>query len=194
VYYGAVLEAKKGIPVKSGPKRISHNMKPTTGRHRISRFGFYFGVIMLAVVVWQIERYVRSGPMIYTALPIQEKAVDAFLQMNGLITTLATTLLGAIGFLLFGGRTGQPWSRELWAAAAGAASVSVSIYYGYVAYLYVISMLEAGYFDPYSGHLLRAQYAHFYAFLVGVALFAGFVYRNMNVEDQYEHPPDVTRS
>lgn len=169
-------------------------MKPTTGQRRINRFGFYLGAIVLAVVVWRTERYMQSGTSIYQATPIQEKAVDAFLEMNRLITTLATTLLGALGFLLFGGRTAQSWSRERWAAVAGAVFVCLSIYYGYVAYLDVISMLELSYFDPYSAQLLRAQYAHFYTFLVGVILFAGFVYQNMCTEDQYEHPPEVTRS
>jgi hypothetical protein len=80
-----------------------------------------------------------SGPSIYAAIPIQDKAVDAFLEMNRLLTTLATTLLGAMGLLLFGGFKGRPCSRELWAVIAGAISICLSIYYGYVAYLAVIS-------------------------------------------------------
>jgi hypothetical protein len=168
-------------------------MKPTSGRRIFQRFGFYIGAIVIAVVVWRIENYMQSGA-IYVATPIQEKAVDAFLEMNRLLTTLATTLLGAMGLLLFGGFRGRSCSRELWAAIAGAVSVSLSIYYGYVAYLTVISMLAAGSFDPYSSQLLKAQYAHFYTFLVGVILFAGFVYKNMSTEDRHERSHDVTGS
>jgi hypothetical protein len=169
-------------------------MKRTMQRRIVKRFGFYFGAIVLAAVVWRIEHYLQSGPSIYLATPIQDKAVDAFLEMNRLLTTLATTLLGAMGLLLFGGFRGRSCSRELWAAIAGAVSVSLSIYYGYVAYLAVISMLETGSFDPYSPQLLRDQYAHFYTFLVGVVLFAGFVYQNMSTEDGHEQSHDVTGS
>ena len=142
--------------------------------------------------MWRIEAYLGSGPSIYTAIPIQEKAVDAFLEMNRLLTTLATTLLGAMGLLLLGGFKGKTCSRELWAAVAGAISVCLSIYYGYVAYLAVISMLESNSFDPYSPQLLREQYAHFYTFLVGFVLFAGFVYANMATEEGHENSKNVT--
>jgi hypothetical protein len=167
-------------------------MKQRNGRSFFERFGFYLGAIVLAAIVWRIEIFMGSGPTIYTAIPIQEKAVDAFLEMNRLLTTLATTLLGAMGLLLFGGFKGKSCSRELWAVIAGAISICLSIYYGYVAYLAVISMLETNSFDPYSPQLLREQYAHFYTFLVGFVLFAGFVYANMRTEDGHENSKHVT--
>jgi len=161
-------------------------MKLIVGRIA-EKYGFYFGAIVLAIVVWRLELYLRSGPMIYQETPIQDKAVDAFLEMNRLLTTLATTLLGAMGLLLFGGFRGRSCSRGLWIAIVGAVSLALSMYYGYVAFLLVISMLSAGSFDPYSPHLLKDQYAHFYSFLVGVILFAGFIYHNIRAEDGGEH-------
>ncbi|HXA76309.1 MAG TPA: hypothetical protein VNV41_04180 [Candidatus Acidoferrales bacterium] len=157
------------------------------GQGIFKRFGFYIGAALLAAAVWQVERYMQSGATIYQAIPIQQEVVSAFLEMNRLLTTLATTLLGAMGLLLFGGFRGKSCSRELWAAIAGTVCVGLSIYYGYVAYLAVISMLETGSFDPYSPQLLRDQHAHFYTFLVGVVLFAGFIYQNMTTEDEHEH-------
>jgi hypothetical protein len=167
-------------------------MKRRNERSFIQQFGFYFGAIILAAVVWRIEVFMEAGTSIYAAIPIQDKAVDAFLEMNRLLTTLATTLLGAMGLLLFGGFKGRPCSRELWAVIAGAISICLSIYYGYVAYLAVISMLVSNSFDPYSPKLLREQYAHFYTFLVGFVLFAGFVYANMRTEDGHENSKNVT--
>jgi len=163
-------------------------MRRSIGQSIFRRFGFYLGVLVLAGAVWEVQHYLQSAPTIYDAIPIQTEAVSAFLEMNRLLTTLATTLLGALGLLLFGGFRGKSCSRELWAAVVGAVSVSLSIYCGYVAYLAVISMLEAGSFDPYSPQLLRAQYAHFYTFLVGVIFIAGFVYQNMGEADKNDKP------
>ena len=174
-------------------RRRSHNVKPIMGSQIVKRFSFYFSILVLAIAVWRLELYLQSGSTIYQDIPIQAKAVDAFLEMNRLLTALATTLLGAMGLLLFGGFRGRSCSRELWAAIAGAVFLGLSIYYGYVAYLEVISMLVAGSFDPYSMRLLRHQYAHFYTFLVGVVLFAGFVYQNMRTEDGGEQAHDVAR-
>jgi len=169
-------------------------MSGTIGRRILGRFGFYFGVLVLAAAVWEVQHYLQSAPAIYDSVPIQAEAVNAFLEMNRLLTTLATTLLGALGLLLFGGFKGKTCSRELWAAVVGAVSVSLSIYCGYVAYLAVISMLEAGSFDPYSPQLLRAQYAHFYTFLVGVVFIAGFVYQYMGDLDEHEKSNDAAGS
>lgn len=169
-------------------------MKEPIGRRIATRFGFYLSIIVIAFIVWRIELYAQALPTILSGTPMQDKAVDAFLEMNRLLTTLATTLLGAMGILLFGGFKGRACSRELWAAIAGAVSVGLSIYYGYAAYLAVISMLASGSFDPYSPHLLRDQYAHFYTFLAGVILFAGFVYQNMKTEDGHEHSHKVSDS
>jgi len=164
------------------------------GHTVLRRFGFYLGVLVIAGAVWEVQHYLQSAPAIYDSIPIQTEAVSAFLEMNRLLTTLATTLLGALGLLLFGGFRGKSCSRELWAAVVGAVSVSLSIYCGYVAYLAVISMLEAGSFDPYSPQLLRAQYAHFYTFLVGVIFIAGFVYQNMGEAGGYEKSHDADGS
>jgi hypothetical protein len=161
-------------------------MKETIGRRLVKRFSFYFSIVLIALVVWRIEHYMQSELPIFSVAPIQEKAVDAFLEMNRLLTTLATTLLGAMGLLLVGGFRGKSCTRELWAAIVGAVSAGISIYYGYAAYLFVIYMLQAGSFDPYNPPLLRDQYAHFYTFLVAVVFFADFVYQNMREENGNE--------
>ena len=169
-------------------------MRKTIGRHIVGRFGFYLGIIVLAFAVLKFENYLQSIPTAIPVTTIPDKAVDAFLEMNRLLTTLGTSLLGAVALLLFGGLRGKACSRDLWAAIAGAVSVGLSIYYGYAACQTVTSMLDAGVFDPHSPSLLTNQNAHFYTFLAGVIFFSDIVYQNMRMEDGHEQPHDVTGS
>jgi hypothetical protein len=163
--------------------------------HRvIHRFGFYFCAFAFAGAVWQTEHYLLSGPIIYLPVPAQAQAVDAFSDMNRLLITLGTSLLGAMGLLLFGGIKGRACSRELWAAMAGALSVAVSIYYGYLANLNVMSMVVDGYFDPRNPALQRIHGLHFGFFLLGVIFFAGFIYQNVRAEYDHEKSRYVTGS
>jgi hypothetical protein len=160
----------------------------------VKRFGFYFGATLLMVAVWGIESYMQSGGTVYAETPIQDRAVDAFSQMNRLLITLGTSILGAMGLLLSNGFRGRACTREMWAAIAGALFVAVSIYYGYVANLVVLSMLSTGHFDPYNSALTRTHGLHFVTFMTGVMLFAGFVYQNLITEDGHEDSHDVTGS
>jgi hypothetical protein len=167
-------------------------MKQTTGRMVLGRLIFYFGIILLAGGVLWFENYLQNIPTFIAVGTIPDKAVDAFLEMNRLLTTLGTSLLGAMALLLFSGFRGRACSREIWAAVAGAVSVGLSIYYGYAACQTVTSMLASGVFDPHARPLLANQNAHFYTFLAGVIFFADFVYQNMKTEDTDEQSPAVT--
>jgi hypothetical protein len=169
-------------------------MKQTTGRWIVKTFGFYFAAFALAVLVWWTESRMQSGPTIYVEIPIQQAAVSAFSDMNRLLITLGTSLLGAMGLLLSGGLKGKSCARELWAASAGGVSVALSIYYGYAANLAVISMVAGGSFDPYSPMLMRIHSAHFITFIAGVILFGGFIYKNMIAEGEDEDSDHVVGS
>ncbi len=121
---------------------------------------------------------------------IQERQLDAFLEMNRLLTQFATTLLGALGFLLFVRRGSG--TRHRWAALVGALCMAVSIFFGYVAYSFLISMLETRVFDlgpNSSSHL--AQQAHFYTFIAGVVFLADFAMHNIGAGES-ENANDVT--
>ncbi|MGB8771653.1 MAG: hypothetical protein WCC92_18720, partial [Candidatus Korobacteraceae bacterium] len=127
-----------------------------TGRFRIRDFAFYIGAILVAIAAFYIAKHISwqsqnpEGGILGTALTtldnLQEKQLDAYLEVNRLLTTLGTTLLGALGFLLFGGRRNAR-TRHLWAALLGALFVATSIFYGYLAYLFLLSMLQFGPFD-----------------------------------------------
>jgi hypothetical protein len=183
-------------------------MARTAGSHGIGDFGFYIVVIFVAIVSWWTQSYMasvaqrqltRQAPKdgIFGAVVpvteltnVQERQLDAYLEVNRLLTTFGTTLLGALGFLLFGQQKAGTWKRHRWAAFLGALFVAVSIFFGYVAYLFVLQKLE-NLVQPYepnpSFNLIVssphwAQQAHFYTFLAGVIFLADFVFHNLTKE------------
>ena len=69
---------------------------------------------------------------------VETKQLDAYLELNRLLTTLGTTMLGAVFFLMFDSSRKLVWKRRWWAAFLGTLFTSVSIFFGYVAYLFFI--------------------------------------------------------
>lgn len=169
-------------------------MEPRIPKSIVESFGFYIVVVVLAVVSWQTQkdmtttsqRFLQAqGGVAGTAVvldSIKERQLDAYLEMNRLLTTLGTTLLGALGFLLFGREKGGQLTRHRWAAFVSVFCVAISIFFGYVAYLFILSMLGNGLFDLTSLNVHWAQQAHFYTFLAGVVFFADFAFCNLNQE------------
>jgi hypothetical protein len=126
---------------------------------------------------------VPPGTVLGPEIPFADLAkqqIDAYLEVNRLLTTLATTVLGALGFILFRAGEGVRTLR-LWAAVIGALLVAVSIFFGYVAYGFVLQTLQtpaAIFGNPHSAPLV-AQQLHFYTFLVGVIFLADFALHNL---------------
>lgn len=182
-------------------------MARTIGGPRISDFSFYVVVIFVAAVVWQTQSYMTvlgqrqlqsadgiGGTAITQLSDIDQRQLDAYLEMNRLLTTFGTTMLGALGFLFFGQERAVTWTRHRWAVFLGVFCVAVSIFFGYVAYLFILSMLRDGLFDVTSSSPHWAQQAHFYTFLAGVVFLADFVFQNLTKESGRENLPDGTGS
>ena len=177
-------------------------------RPRIGDFGFYIIVIAVAAIAWLSQSKMTSlsqrrlqeeaGGIVGTARTkldnVQERQLDAYLEVNQLLTTFGTTLLGGLGFLLFAQQKERTWARHRWAALSGVLCVAISIFFGYVAYSFILSMLRDGIFDLTSSNPHWAQQAHFYTFLAGVVLFADFIFHNLTKESGRENPRDVTWS
>jgi hypothetical protein len=174
-------------------------MAETSRRRFVTEFGFYIVVLFVAIVAWESQSYMyRAGEKILIekggiageavdhCSGIQTQQIDAYLEINRLVTTLGTTLLGAVFFLLFRGSKTLAWKRRRWAALLGTLFVAVSIFFGYVAYLFIISILQDGICDISTSYPHWAQQAHFYTFLLGVVFFADFTYRNLTPEDNSE--------
>ena len=161
----------------------------------VGGFGFYLCAAVLAIVSWYIQGWIWSGslPPPNTVLgpetPFSDtvkQGVEAYLEVNRLLTTLATTVLGALGFVLFRGGTVGARTPRLWAAMMGALLVAVSIFFGYVAYNFLIAILQTGSIDfsaPTSRPLTISQQIHFYTFLAGIIFLADFVFHNVEKGD-----------
>lgn len=155
-------------------------------RPAIARFGFYMAVIVFALVVWLVQDNLFSRSYIEAQTealnPLQEKQLDAFLQMNQLLITLATATLGALGFMLSQGRK-RRW-RELISAAISAVFAGCSLYFGYLAYQGILWMLQSGFFNLDNAAIQWTRHVHFYALLLSVFFFADFIIHDMGKEDR----------
>jgi hypothetical protein len=164
-------------------------------RPRLSEFAVYAVVMLVAVGSWVSQNYMTKvatqqliqinrgikGVVVDKLSDLQAKQLDAYLELNRLLTTLGTTLLGAVFFLIFSEKR-LVWRQRSWAAMLGTLFVSVSIFFGYVAYLFFISTLQNGQPDVTVSMPHWAQQAHFYTFLFGVVFFADFIFHNLPKE------------
>jgi len=160
---------------------------------KIGKIAFYVSVLVLAVVVWRTQVSYTNRPQIYGELisdlsSLQEKQLAAFLQMNQLLISLSTALLGALGFLLVNTHKAGSSARQLSPAFASAVFVGLSIYYGYHAYQDVVIMLQLPYptFNLNGNLIVWDRNAHFYSFLLGVFFFADFALQRLTTEDGRE--------
>jgi hypothetical protein len=167
---------------------------------RVRDFSFYIVILFIAIGAWQGQSYMYAagerevvlenggvaGDVRTDCNGVETQQIGAYLEINRLLTTLGTTLLGAVFFLMFNTGKALGWKRRRWAALAGTVFVAVSIFFGYVAYLFIISILQNGSCDISRSYPHWAQQAHFYTFLLGVVFFADFTYRNLASEDKRE--------
>jgi hypothetical protein len=155
------------------------------------------GVLVLAAVV-AFTVYIYQAPPPYGYSVLSDKPTDwaqleieGLREMHRLLTTLATTLLGAMGFLLI--RAGRHRSRPgpPWTAIASAVCVGLSLYFGWLTHQAILVMLDQQSFNLRDAPLTWARNAQLYSFLLGVALFAIFAYQDLGRRDEYVHSRDA---
>jgi hypothetical protein len=171
-------------------------MADTPPAIKLNDFGFYIVVFLIAVVAWESQKYMYAtgekiilqqslatggviGPVLSQCDGVQKQQIDAYLEINRLLTTLGTTLLGAVFYVLSGGIEKFEWKCRRWAALTGMIFVAISIFFGYVAYSFIISVLQDGRCDISTLYPHWAQQTHFYTFFLGVVFFADFTYCNL---------------
>src|ERR1700730_12531017 len=161
------------------------------GRPRTARVGFYVAIILLVAIVWGVQRHmdvIAFGPnTIISYSPgkpnqWQQMGLQAVSEMNSLLTTLATAMLGGVGLLLAKREPARPRPRHLWSAFIIAGFVAISLYFGYVGHLHVLWMIKNETFDPYSLMYLLPSHSQFYALIVGVFFFADFAVHDLSEE------------
>jgi hypothetical protein len=164
-------------------------MARTRGRAIAFRIAFYAASIGLILAVWQLQKHVSQGLIeapVSSLDVLQQAQLKAFLDMNSLITTLSTGLLGALGFLLVNGRKISRGSGAGWLALGSALSVALSLFFGYVVYLAILDMLQANIFDLGIPAITWPRQAHFYMFLLAVVLFGDYAFQTLHGEDENE--------
>jgi hypothetical protein len=172
-------------------------MKKAFRQTLIFRVIFYIGATAVVLFVGQFQKHMTGNwiePLVTNLDAGQSKELDAFLEMNRLITTLDTTLLGAMGFILANGRKTQRSGTTMWIAFASAFCVFLSLFFGYLVYLALLAMLKDQFFDLDYPAMLWASRAHFYTFLLGVVLFADFAFHDLQRGNTHESSRELARN
>jgi hypothetical protein len=171
-------------------------MPPGAEKRRIARVWFYGAVLILVASVWgvQVHMYhkIFSGPgTIFsesssTPSPPsdwQKMSIQAMTETNGLLTTLGTALLGALGLLMSNRGRDSSKSSHMWAAFLGAVGGGISLYFGYVSHLNLLAMISNQTFSPYDPVYLFSSHAQFYTLLAGAFFFADFAVHDLTGEN-----------
>ena len=162
---------------------------------RLNRIWFYLAVVLLVASVWAIQVYAyrkifgtegtifsaSSGP---PAPPTewQKMAAEAMATTNGLLTTLGTAMLGALGLLIGNKAADGSRVRHMWAAFLAAVGAGLSLYFGYVSHLNLLAMISSQTLNPYDPVYMFSSHAQFYTLLAGAFLFADFAFHGLSKE------------
>jgi hypothetical protein len=170
-------------------------MKPRTGKRVFTRAWFYVAVLLLVLSVWTLQ--VHMYHQVYTGenkvlsesagAPAilndwQKSAIQVMTDTNGLLTTLATALLGALGLMMGRKVSGGAGARHMWAAFLGAIGAGLSLYFGYVSHLNLLAMISNETFNSYNRLYMFFSHAQFYSLLAGTFFFADFAVHDFNPE------------
>jgi hypothetical protein len=178
------------------------------GLLRNKRFAFYMLAIIVTLAVWVLQRYMRaaapseSGIVSSTSLnqpnssdaqssvspanssDPQGKAIDIYMIAASLLTTLATALLGALGYLLMNERQAKaPLQHRVPATALLSATLAVvSIYFGYRCDSNALWYASQGAFTPDAPPLVWPKIAQFVSLLLAVFFFTDFIFNELGTE------------
>lgn len=163
-------------------------------RRKVARIWFYIIVVILVASVWELQVYeyhkifeapgtIFSGSSGSPPPPSdwQKMSAEAMTGTNGLLTTLGTALLGAVGLLMVKAREGSKL-RHMWAAFLAAISGGVSLYFGYVSHLNLLAMVNNQNLSAYDPVYLFSSHAQFYTLLAGAFFFADFAFHDLSSE------------
>jgi hypothetical protein len=175
------------------PAPANQTIAPTLAKRPIARVWFYAAVVILVLSVWGIQKHeyhriygtaaVFSGtPDTPTPNDWQKMVTDTMTQTNGQLTSLGTALLGALGLLIGRARNGSKF-RHFWAASLAAAGAVLSLYFGYLGHVYILSMINNHVPDPNDQIYFFLGRSQFYTLLAGAIFFADFAFHDLSGED-----------
>ncbi len=110
----------------------------------------------------------------------QLKELETYIEMNKLLTTLATLAIGATtGFAVNRGAAAPLAPADVRKAVASWTLSGVSLYAGHFAYQQVIWMLDQRFFNLFYPRVWWPTQAQFWTFLVSVIVLADFIHGNL---------------
>jgi hypothetical protein len=175
------------------PAPANQTIAPTLAKRPFARLWFYVSVVILVLSVWGIQNHEfrrRYGqPVVFSGTPDtptpsdwQKMLTDAMTQANAQATSLGTALLGALGLLIGRARNGSKF-RHVWAALLAATGAVLSLYFGYMGHVYILSMIYTHLSDPNDPVYSFLNGAQFYTLLAGAFFFADFAFHDLSGED-----------
>lgn len=169
-------------------------MPPKTPGPRLSRLRFYLVVACLIALVWGAQTYeyhkiYSASGVIFSSAPAasapsewQKMSVAAETNKSALLTTLATALLGAIGWLIVEARKATK-KRHMWAALLAAICAGISLYFGSAGQGSLLFMLSNENFNPYDSVYTFLTRAQFLSLGAGAFFFADFAFHDFSEEE-----------
>jgi hypothetical protein len=164
---------------------------PPKGKRVFTRTWFYVAALVLVLTVWGLQvlkyhqAYTGANMVLSDGAPAapsdwQKMSMQVMTDTNGLLTTLATALLGALGLMMGRKVSGGAGPRHMWAAFLGALGAVLSLYFGYVSHLNLLAMITNETFNPYNHLYMFFSRAQFYSLLAGTFFFADFAVHDFN--------------
>jgi hypothetical protein len=112
----------------------------------------------------------------------QKMSVTVEGNTGALLTTLATALFGAVGWLVFEARK-KSKKRHLWAAFLAALCTSISLFCGAASQGHLVWMLSRENFNPYDSVYMLLNLAQFGFLGAGACFLAGFAIYDLSEEN-----------
>jgi len=191
-------------------------MLPGDKKKGLSRIEFYVVAALLVVALWSIWEFgINNRPRILDQLPApttdtgqnqpsatlpspsdwQKMSVTVEDNRDNLLTTLATALFGAIGWLVFEARKTpdaretlqKPKKRHRRAVFLAALCTVVSLFCGAASQRHLVAMLSSKDFTPYDPVYSLLNLAQLGFLGAGACFLAGFAIYDLGEEDQHEN-------
>lgn len=146
-------------------------------------------VVVTLVFVYSMEWIAHGSPASPNNPPMKpDNALDLYSTMSGLLVTLATALLGALGYLLMNMPKKESRPGRSASALGSALFAVLSIFFGYKAHLTALIYTSFNAFDPNTFNLIWPSRAQFYTLLLAVFFFADFAFHELGEGASDERP------
>ena len=171
-------------------------MSLAISKRMLVKIRFYGVFVILAASVWAVHHFTNHfafgvpGTIFGVTDPSSpadwpSTTVEVMTDIDALLTTLATALLGAVGLLIV--KAGG--SSHKWAAFLAAISGGVSLYCGYQCHCFVLTMVQLSetlgnlaFLGPYENVYTIYRDIQFFTLLAGAVFLADFAFHDLGEE------------